>query len=178
MASEKVRAVNIHRTQKYDTQFIQTDYDNIGVVLGKLTKAGAKNLYIYFMSNKNGYTSRLIASDYANWLGKPYAKDGKVFDESARSTVNKQIREGLTQLIEEGYLVEVIKDVAFEFYEYGIESSESNKNSDVEQKVPEVTDSNNVKQFVLKETKSFENNKELHVEQKVTYETDGHGFIF
>lgn len=165
MANEKIRVVNIHRTQKYNTQFIQVDYNNLGIVFGKLTKDGAKNLYLYFMSNKDDYPFQLIASNYANWLGKSYSKDGKIFDESTRSTINKQIREGLKQLLEEGYLVEVIKDVSFEFYEYGTKSSESDKKLYVEQKV-------------IEDTESSENNKKLYAEQKVTYETDGSGFIF
>ena len=178
MASEKVRSINIHRTQKYDNQFVQIDYDNIGVVLGKLTKVGAKNLYIYFMGNKDGYTANLIASNYANWLGKPYAKDGKVFNESNRSAVNKQIREGLDQLIEEGYLVEVTKDAVYNFYEYGTKSSESDKSSHVEQIVPDVTKSVTVELKVPDGTKSSESNENSHVEPKVPCETKSSGFIF
>lgn len=186
MAAEKVRVVNIHRTQKYENkQFVQMDYENIGVVFGKLTKTGAKNLYIYFMSNKDEYCSKLIASDYANWLGCPYAKDGVVFDESARAKINKQVREGLVQLKEEGYLVETVEDQIFEFYEYGTKSSESDKKLDVKQKVTDETESsksdkklqNNIISIDEKKKETEDLMKGL-VEQKVTQETKSFLFDF
>lgn len=185
MANEKVRFITIHRTQKYDKQFVQMDYENIGAVFGKLTKTGAKNLYIYFMGNKDGYDGKLIASDYANWLGCPYARDGVIFDQSARAKITKQLREGIEQLKKEGYLVEKIEDTVFEFYEYGTKSSESDKKLDVEQKVTdEIKSSENNKKLQNNIVSIDEKKKETKdlikglMEQKVTQKTESSGFNF
>lgn len=154
MANVNTRVFTIHRTAKYNKSFVQLDYENVGVVFGKLTKVGAKNLYIYLMSNKDNYQLTMFAADYANWLGKSYSKDGKVINESLRSAIGKQLNEGIKQLIEEGYLVEVVPNTLYEFYEYGVEEQtgkkvpdekkipESEEKSQVEQKVPDIVNNN------------------------------------
>lgn len=191
MGAEKARVITIHRTSKYEKQFIQVDYENIGKVFGKLSKTSSKNLYIYFMRNKDGFVSTLSVSDYANWLGDPYAKDGVILNQSIRAKYNKQIREGLDELIEYGYIVGNAQGFVFDFYEFGTKSSESNELLQEEQKVTEVTNCSesdkkfsevtdcSVKEQIVSEvTDSSESDKLSSQEQIVSEVTNSCAFVF
>ena len=142
MAKTDTRYFSIHKPENYN-RFIQVGFDNAGIAMGKLTKVGAKNLYLYLVSNKNNYDGfELKVANYANWLGIPiYDEEGNKI-ESASATFRKQVKEGIAQLIEEGYLVQRFPNV-YDFYEGGVEtnSSECNNQLRMEQSVSEITNS-------------------------------------
>ena len=183
MAKTETRYFSIHKPNNYD-RFIQVGFENAGIAMGKLTKIGAKNLYLYLVSNKNNYESfELKVANFANWLGTPiFDKNGNRI-ESLSATYRKQVNEGIAQMIQAGYLVQKFPNV-YDFYEGGISeinSSESDNQLQMKQIVSENTnssESNNLlqdelsvtelKQIVLDETDSNECNNQLQKEQIVT----------
>lgn len=158
MAKTETRVFIVHKPEKYD-RFTQVGFKNLGKAMGKLDKIGAKNLYLYLVSNANNIDFELKVANYANWLGDPtYNADGT--KNAKDSTYRNQINTGIKQLIEAGYLVQKYPGV-YDFFEEGVETNNSNCNN--------LTD---LEQSVIKETNSSKNNKVIHLEQSVTKETN------
>lgn len=156
MAKTDTRYFIVHKPVKYE-RFTQVGFKNLGKAMGKLDKVGAKNLYLYLVSNANNTDFELKVANYANWLGDPiYNEDGTKNNKDA--TYRNQVNKGIEQLIEEGYLVQKYPGV-FDFFEEGsvINDNDCNNLIDLEQSVTEVTNSS-------------ENNKVIHLEQSVTKE--------
>lgn len=95
----------------------------LGEVCGELKLCGLK-LYLYLASNKDNFKWNMNPVAYSNWLGMDYEKSGR--------TVRKAINDGISDLIENKYLVQVEKD-HYEFYEGGTAEKMKEK---LEQKVP------------------------------------------
>lgn len=185
MAKTEVRTFIIHKQDKYD-RFIQAGFKNAGIAMGKLDKVGGKNLYWYLMSNANNIDFELKVANYANWLGDPMYDEDGVKNGTKSAKYRNQVKEGITQLIEAGYLIEKYPGV-YEFFEGGIktDNSECNKNDDLEQIVSEKTDfseSNKLlqskekiivlKQIVSNETNLDESNNLSQKEESVTCQFD------
>lgn len=176
MAKTETRFFSIHKPEIYD-RFIQVGFDNAGIAMGKLTKVGAKNLYLYLVSNKNNFDSfELKVANFANWLGMPLFDENNVRNESLSATYRKQVNEGIAQMLQEGYLVQRFPNV-YDFYEGGANvtnSSECNNLLRMKQSVSEITNSsecNNLlqkEQSVTNETNSNECNNQLQKEPSVS----------
>lgn len=123
MGYEVKRKIHINKKDRYDSDFTQIDTAILGIVSQTLTHNGLR-LYLFLISNKNGFEFDLSPLAYARWLGRNY-KDGDKVDNTVRTNVNKDIRRGIEDLIEKGYLIEVKKDT-FEFYEGGSHVETSN----------------------------------------------------
>ena len=91
----------------------------LGQACGELKLCGLK-LYLYLASNKDNFKWNMNPVAQANWLGVDYEKSGR--------TVRKAINDGISDLIENKYLVQEGKN-HYEFYEGGTAEKK-------EQKVP------------------------------------------
>ena len=129
MAKTETRFFTIHKSDAIG-RFTQVNFEHLGKALGVLTKVGAKNLYLYLISNQNNYDFELKVANFANWLGDPiYDDEGVKTNKSA--TYRKQINDGIEQLIECGYLVQKYPGVSniYDFHEV----------PQITQEVPQVT---------------------------------------
>ena len=80
-------------------QFLGLNIVTTGQAAGKLKLCGLK-LYLYLMSNADGFTWTMNPAAYANWLGiEDYAKSGR--------SVRKAIDDGIKDLVENGYIQKV-----------------------------------------------------------------------
>lgn len=77
--------------------FLGLNVDSVGSAAGKLKFCGLK-LYLYLMSNSDGYTWTMNPSAYAKWLGIDYKVSGR--------SVRKAIDDGVKDLIENGFIRE------------------------------------------------------------------------
>lgn len=120
-------------------QFLGLNIQTAGQAAGKLKLCGLK-LYLYLMSNADGFTWTMNPQAYANWLGiEDYSKSGR--------TVRKAIEDGITDLRANGF-IEVNADGSYnileQFVPVKMTESESNKSGTIcssvesrkEQKVP------------------------------------------
>lgn len=158
MAKTETRWFTIHKPEKYSSgeRFTQIGFSNLGAAMGKLTKIGGKNLYLYLVSNSNGYDFELKVANYANWLGDPIY-DGDGTKNSKDSTYRNQVKEGLKQLEEAGFIVQKYPNV-YDFYEMGVET-----NNDI------CNTSFVLEQSVSNEKKVDEVNSLLQSKEKVIY---------
>ena len=78
--------------------FLGLNIDSVGVAAGKLKLCSLK-LYLYLMSNSDGFTWNLNPVAYANWLGVDYS------NASEARKVRKSINDGIADLKECGFLV-------------------------------------------------------------------------
>ena len=86
----------------------------LGQATGELKLCGLK-LYLYLAGNRDGYVWTINPVAYANWMGLDYEKSGRA--------VRKALNDGVSDLLENGYLRKVGEDK----YEFS------------EQKVPRIT---------------------------------------
>lgn len=163
MAAEKTRIVKIHKGVKYDDRFIQMDWVNAGKAMSILTKASTKNLFLYFLGNTNDYEFQLLPAKYAGWMQGKYSENGIVLNESERSKWRKQISTGIEEMVDKGYMVEKIKGVYYDFYEYGVPT---------EQSIPDRKDCNEEGKIVPNVTKFPEKEKLSDSGKVVTEEKD------
>lgn len=98
----------IHKAKR-NKSFTSIVSDNLGIAAGELKPCGLK-LYLYLAGNQDGFVWTLNPVAYASWLGLDYN------DSSTSRAVRKNINDGVSDLIEKGYLRQVIKD-KFEFLE-------------------------------------------------------------
>ena len=179
MAKEETRYFITHKPSQYTERFMQVDFKNLGIAMGKLSKIGAKNLYLYLVSNADNFQFELKVANYANWLGDPIF-EGDIKNEGKSATYRKQVNDGIKQLEEAGYLVEKFPKI-YDFYEFGINSSGSNNQLHLEQIVTKETKSSNndnllqmkpkvlLEQSVTDETNCDKSNKELQKEKSVAF---------
>ena len=87
------------RIQKEPLQphFLGVNVDSMGNAAGSLKLCGLK-LYLYLMSNSDGFEWNMNPSAYAKWLGIDYEKSGR--------SVRKAIDDGVKDLIDNGFLKE------------------------------------------------------------------------
>jgi hypothetical protein len=79
--------------------FLGLNIDNIGSASGCLKHCGLK-LYLYLMSNSDGFTWNMNPVAFANWLGADYS------NASEARKVRKTISDGILDLRENGFLKE------------------------------------------------------------------------
>ena len=153
MAKETLRVITIHKQEKYTNSFAQVGVTAFGQANGSLKLVGLR-MYNYLICNKNNFNFSLSPLAYARWLGKGYVNENNEIDDNKRAGVNKAIRDGIKDLIANGYLVEK-GPYFYDFYENG-------------------------EQTVLEETNCSEKNKQFSKEQTVSDETNcsQDGFIF
>ena len=82
--------------------FMSVNEESIGIAAGKLKLCGLK-LYLYLLCNKDGVTWKVNPSVYAEWLGLDYSSNGR--------GVRKAIDEGTEDLIKNGYVLKLEKDL-------------------------------------------------------------------
>lgn len=128
---QETRWINIHKKEK-SQRFTQIDFETLGTAMGKLEKKGSKNIYLYLASNKDKFNFEFKVANYATWLGE------SVFDENGQSLktpydkYTKQVREGIAELTEKGYLVEEpVGSKVYHFYVEGINDEKSIKRLEV-----------------------------------------------
>ena len=87
------------RIQKEPLQphFLGVNVDSMGNAAGSLKFCGLK-LYLYLMSNSDGFEWNMNPSAYAKWLGVDYEKSGR--------SVRKAIDDGIKDLKDNGFLKE------------------------------------------------------------------------
>jgi hypothetical protein len=117
MAAEAIRNIEINKQSKYEKNFTQVDTEALGIAAGKLKLVGFR-LYTYLIGNKNGYNFILSPLAYGKWYGNDYVNEDGSIIEGKRSGVNKALRDGIKNLIEEGYMIEVTPG-NYKFYEGG-----------------------------------------------------------
>ena len=83
--------------------FLGLNINAIGQATGCLKHCGLK-LYLYLMSNSDGFTWNMNPVALANWLGADYS------DASEARNVRNIINRGILDLKENGFLKEVEKD--------------------------------------------------------------------
>lgn len=162
MANEKTRVVKIHKGTKYDDRFIQLDWVNAGKAMSALTKPSSKNLYLYLLGNADNYNLQLLPAKYGEWMQGSYSENGIVLNDSERSKWRKQITTGIEEMVKKGYLVAVVPETYYEFYEYG---------APTEQTVANGKDCNEEGKVVTNETSSSE-------KENVSQEEQSSSFIF
>ena len=99
---------------KLDKSYTGINTEVLGQAAGDLKFCGLK-LYLYLASNKNGFNWTLNPSAYADWLGVDYAAKGR--------TVRKAIDEGISDLMEHGY-VELVAENKYRFSEQKVPENE------------------------------------------------------
>ena len=83
--------------------FLGLNVDTVGQAAGCLKHRGLK-LYLYLMSNSDGFTWNMNPTAFANWLGLDYS------NQSDARSVRQTITTGIQDLKENGYLKEIGKD--------------------------------------------------------------------
>lgn len=83
--------------------FLGLNIDAVGQAVKNLKHCGLK-LYLYLMSNSDGFTWNMNPQAFANWLGVDYSND------SGARSVRKIISDGTADLKQKGYLKEIGKD--------------------------------------------------------------------
>ena len=136
MAVETIRNIKINKRNKYEKDFTQVDTRALGIAAGRLKLVGLR-LYLYLVSNKNGFNFTLSPLVYDRWYGVDYINETGELDQSKRSAVNKAIRDGLNNLKDMGYIKEIATN-NYEFFEdcQKADSSSENKLFLKEQFVP------------------------------------------
>lgn len=81
---------------------------DLGKASGELKLSGLR-LYLYLAGNKDGMRWTVNPSVYASWLGEDYNQKGRA--------IRKSMNDGISDLIEHGYLVQIDEDV-YEFREH------------------------------------------------------------
>ena len=79
--------------------FLGLNIDAVGIATGCLKHCGLK-LYLYLMSNSDGFTWNMNPVAFANWLGADYS------NASESRKVRKIIGDGILDLKEHGFLKE------------------------------------------------------------------------
>lgn len=136
MAVETIRNIKINKRNKYEKDFTQVDTQMLGIAAGQLKLVGLR-LYLYLVSNKNGFNFTLSPLAYGRWYGVDYINETGELDQGKRSAVNKAIRDGLNNLKDMGYVKEIATN-NYEFFEdcQKTDSSSENKLFLKEQSVP------------------------------------------
>ena len=94
---------------KLNNSFTGIHTATLGCAVGELKPCGLK-LYLYLSGNKDGFQWTLNPSAFAAWMGLNYS------DSNTSRAVRKVINDGISDLIEKGYLVQKSKDL-FDFLE-------------------------------------------------------------
>ena len=92
------------KKEPLQAHFLGINVENVGNASGCLKHCGLK-LYLYLMSNSNGFTWNMNPSAFANWLGADYS------NASEARKVRKTISDGIEDLKEHGFLKEEDLDV-------------------------------------------------------------------
>ena len=89
--------------------FTAVNTKTLGIASNKLTPLGYK-LYTYLVGNQDGYKWNLDSTAYAKWQGV-YKKDLSEKEIKAiTDLMGKQIKSGMKDLIEKGYMREISKN--------------------------------------------------------------------
>ena len=118
--------------------FLGLNIDNIGNASGCLKHCGLK-LYLYLMSNSDGFTWNMNPVAFANWLGADYS------NASEARKVRKTISDGILDLRENGFLKEdgldsyvISEQIVPEWLGSNLGTKSSTQESSKEQIVPKV----------------------------------------
>ena len=118
--------------------FLGLNIDNIGSATGCLKHCGLK-LYLYLMSNSDGFTWNMNPVAFANWLGLDYS------NASEARKVRKIIGDGILDLKANGFLKEddleayvISEQIVPEWRSSNLGTKSSTQESSKEQIVPKV----------------------------------------
>lgn len=159
--------------------FLGLNIDNIGSASGCLKHCGLK-LYLYLMSNSDGFTWNMNPVAFANWLGADYS------NASEARKVRKTISDGILDLRENGFLKEdgldayvISEQIVPEWLSSSLGTKSSTQVSSKEQIVPKMVEvkSTTLEQFVPeKHSSSLGTNCSGKSAQKEQIVPDCHGF--
>lgn len=79
--------------------FLGLNIESVGIAAGKLKPCGLK-LYLYLMSNSDGFIWNMNPAAFAKWLGLDYS------NASEARKARKAVSDGIIDLKESGYLIE------------------------------------------------------------------------
>ena len=120
--------------------FLGLNIDNIGSASGCLKHCGLK-LYLYLMSNSDGFTWNMNPVAFANWLGADYS------NASEARKVRKTISDGILDLRENGFLKEdgldayvISEQIVPEWLGSSLGTKSSTQESSKEQIVPKMVE--------------------------------------
>ena len=120
--------------------FLGLNIDNIGNASGCLKHCGLK-LYLYLMSNSDGFTWNMNPVAFANWLGADYS------NASEARKVRKTISDGILDLRENGFLKEdgldayvISEQIVPEWLGSNLGTKSSTQESSKEQIVPKMVE--------------------------------------
>ena len=124
--------------------FLGLNIDNIGSASGCLKHCGLK-LYLYLMSNSDGFTWNMNPSAFANWLGMDYS------NASEARKVRKVISDGIVDLKENGFLKEdgldsyvISEQIVPEWLSSTLGTNCSTQEASKEQIVPKMVEPKNI----------------------------------
>lgn len=159
--------------------FLGVNIDAVGQASGCLKLCGLK-LYLYLMSNSDGFTWTMNPVAFANWLGADYS------NASEARKVRKAISDGIADLKEHGFLKSsgidsyiISEQIVPEWLSSGLGTNCSAQESLKEQIVPKVLEEKNIisEQFVPDEQGSkFGTNCSEVEAKKERIVPDCHGF--
>ena len=159
--------------------FLGLNIDNIGSASGCLKHCGLK-LYLYLMSNSDGFTWNMNPVAFANWLGADYS------NASEARKVRKTISDGILDLRENGFLKEdgldayvISEQIVPEWLGSSLGTKSSTQESSKEQIVPKMVEVKSItsEQFVPeKHSSSLGTNCSGKSAQKEQIVPDCHGF--
>lgn len=95
----------IHK-EKAVSPFLSANIKNVGEAAGILTNAGFR-LYIYLCGNADGFVWTLNTTAYKKWLNNGMEDN----------SVRKAIKDGLANLIENGYVITGENKDEYQFFE-------------------------------------------------------------
>ena len=120
--------------------FLGLNIDTIGNASGCLKHCGLK-LYLYLMSNSDGFTWNMNPVAFANWLGADYS------NASEARKVRKTISDGILDLRENGFLKEdgldayiISEQIVPEWLSSSLGTKSSTQESSKEQIVPKMVE--------------------------------------
>lgn len=120
--------------------FLGLNIENIGSASGCLKHCGLK-LYLYLMSNSDGFTWNMNPVAFANWLGADYS------NASEARKVRKTISDGILDLRENGFLKEdgldayvISEQIVPEWLSSSLGTKSSTQESSKEQIVPKMVE--------------------------------------